>query len=538
MGPPETPGRRMAASPQFFPSLQFSPDLFGTPLSGPATAPILPQNRLFWDPSSNPEQPAYQDPFGHAHSEIPDPFTPSPVISHGFQSTGSVSSGHAYDLPHAQNRQGLAPSVSPNIDGTGFPAGFTASPRVPAPVPEDPSLFLSSPARRFGSSIQSSSMSASSARPGVGAYHHQMEEFKREEEHARLKRARRISVNKVSKKVLKRPISPIPNTRPGLKRSSTHSGAAGSNPHPHQRRQSQVSFAESVSVADAGSRPPYGGRSSPLKRSSMSSYQSLDRPQSRNRTSLSFTIDKDGRAKTVVTKVPDRPASRMELDDASTESDSDSVDATDFDVVRSQNTSFAFPSAEEQNRQIDKLRYESRTHSKSSSYSSTIGSSASAFPSSRTSSVIGGFRHQHRPSGDPRAKAVPDMMSRRGLSSSYQALPSDETVVNEGEDSGDAQQALRAILNDRSRPHSSIVGPFPSQPGTNSDRTPFHSSPPFQTMRNSNYAIFNASPTTVTDPDLATPSTDRGSHGSNRSNNSTRCICESLSPNGKLMIQW
>jgi hypothetical protein len=38
----------------------------------------------------------------------------------------------------------------------------------------------------------------------------------------------------------------------------------------------------------------------------------------------------------------------------------------------------------------------------------------------------------------------------------------------------------------------------------------------------------------LTDPDLATPSTDRHSNPSN----GTRCVCNSMDNGGHLMIQW
>jgi hypothetical protein len=529
MGPPETPGRRVAASPQFFPSLQFSPDLFQTPMSGPATAPALPQNRLFWDPSSNTEDSLYQDPFGPPHPDLVSPFTPSPVPSHGFQPADSVSSAHAYDLPSSQNTQVLAQSLSPSIGGSGFPAPFTASPRVPVPAPEDPSMFLSSPARRFGPAHQPMGSFSSSNRPELQAYHHQIQESRREEELERVKNAtaKRSSTSRNSKNALERPVSPPSNSRPGLKRSLTHSGVGDS--YPHQRRQSQVSFADSVSVLNDGAKYPHGGRSSPLKHSSVNAYPSLDRPQSRSRTSLSFTIDKDGRAKTVVTRIPDRPASRMDLDEESSSSEIDYLDAADFDMARSQNSSFAFP---EQDRPIDRLRYEVNSHSKSSSYSSTIGSSASAHPSSRTSSVLGGARPRSRLPGDPYAKGILHAQARRSLTSLHVQVPNnDDTILDDEEESGDAQQALRAMLKDRPRSVSTNMAHFPLPPLKTFQH--FHSSPPIP--HNHNYGIFNNSPTTITDPDLATPSTDRGSHVSN---GSTRCICNSSSPDGQLMIQW
>jgi hypothetical protein len=537
MGPPETPGRRVAASPQFFPSLQFSPDLFQTPMSGPATAPAYPQNRLFWDPSSTGEDIPYQDPFGPPHSDLVTPFTPSPVPSHGFQSAGSVSSAHAYDLPSSQATQVLAPPMSPSIDGSGFPAPFTASPRLPAPAPDDPSMFLSSPARRFGPAPQPIS-SLSSNRPELQAYHHQVQESKREEELERAKKAttKRSSTSRTSKTVLKRPVSPSSSSRPGLKRSMTHTGVNES--YPHQRRQSQVSFADSVSVLNDGARPSRGRRSSPLKPSSVSSYQGSDRAPPRTRTSLSFTIDKDGRAKTVVTQIPDRPASRMDMDDESSGSETDSIDATDFDMIRSQKNSFAFPEQEEQNRQIERLRYQAKSHSKSSSYSSTIASSTSAHPSSRTSSAVSAPRPRSHLSGDPYVKSMYDAQARRSFTSSTVQIPNDDdTILDDEEDHGDAQHALRAMLKDRPRSVSTHIAHFPPPSShMNAFQQQFHSSPPIpQHHQHSNYGIFNASPTTITDPDLATPSTDRGSHASS---SSTRCVCNSSSPDGKLMIQW
>lgn len=532
MGPPETPGRRVAASPQLFPSLQFSPDLFQTPMSGPATAPVFPQNRLFWDPSSNPEDLPYQDPFGSSHPDLVSPFTPSPVPSHGFQSAGSVSSAQAYNLPRSQNTQVLAPPLSPSIDGSGFPVAFTASPRAPAAAPEDPSMFLSSPARRFGPAHQPVGSLSASNRPELQAYHHQIQESERERQLERAKKATgtRSSIAGNSNHVLKRPVSPPLGSRPGLKRSSTHSGVGDS--YPHRRRQSQVSFAETVSVLNDGARYPRGGRSSPLKPDSAHAYRNVDRPPSRSRTSLSFTIDEDGRAKTIVTRLPDLPASRTDMDDTSSGSENDSLDAADFDMARSQNNSFAFPEQEEQNPHIDRLRYEAKSHSKSSSYSSTIGSSASAHPSSRTSSALGGARPRSRLPGDSYATNVMDVQARRSFTQFHPHTPNDGNMtLDDHEGSGDAQQALRAILKDRPRSASTNVARFPP-PAINTFQV-FHSSPPLP--HHNNYGIFNSSPTTITDPDLATPSTDRGSH---TSSNGTRCICTSSSPDGQVMIQW
>lgn len=533
MGPPETPGRQVAASPQFFPNLRFSPDLLQTPRSGPITVPAIPHNRLFWDPSSNPEDLSFQDPFGPPHQDLVSPITPSSVSSHGFQSAAPVSSANVYDLPKSQSTRTLGPPLSSSIDDSPFPILFTASPRVIVSVPEDPSMFLSSPARRFGSANQPMCSSSSGNRPELQAYHHQLQESKREEEFQRAKKitTKKLSTARDPKNVLKRPVSPAPNNRAGFKRSSTYSGVG--DPYPVQRRQSQVSFAESVSVLHDGNRHLCGRPSSLLKTSATNTHRDLEQPRSRSRTSLSFTIDKDGRAKTVVTRISDRPASLSEIEDDSSDSETDSLGAADFDIVRSQNNSFAFTEQEEQHRPIARLRHESKSHSKSSSYSSTMGSSASAVPSSRTSSAAGGTRPWSRRPEDRYAENVLAAQTRRN----FTALPAqarrdeDMTLEDDNDESGGAQHALRAILKDRPRPVSSNIAPFSTSQIDTSQQ--FHSSPPIPPHHR--YGIYNASPTTITDPDLATPSTDRGSHASNAS---TRCVCNSSSPDGKPMIQW
>jgi hypothetical protein len=535
MGPPETPSRMVQASPQLFPALQFSPDLLQPQFSGTASAPAYPQQRLFWDPNSadasgNDITAQYQDPFGAPQSDFMVPFVPSPTISHGFESTNLISDA-AYALPSSQSSQTTV-TASPYFGGETFPTSFTASPRPPAPAAEDPSLFLSSPARRFGPPTQSYNSTNLTTRVERQPYHHQIEESKREEEIERTKKAKsqRSSGPVQPLNSLRRPASPNIEGRPGLKRSLTDSGAGQASFHLHQ--QSQVSFAESVSVADGVTRRlSRGGRSSPLKRLSRTSWQSSsERPVSRQRTSLTFTIDKDGRAKTLVTTVPETIDSHMNLERDSSDSDAELLDAADFDISRSQHNSFAYPEDEPLNQAYATSRSENRNHSKNSSYSSTMTSSNSTYHSSRTSSNFGSAR--------PRSNRIDNTLVRTGQPKASQPRNSlatvdhaDKSFLDDDSDDerGDAQHALRAVLKDRPR-STSIQGALAKR--RSGPPPQFHSSPPVQENR---YGVFNASPTTITDPDLATPSTDRESY---TSNNSTRCICNSPSPNGQYMIQW
>ncbi len=134
--------------------------------------------------------------------------------------------------------------------------------------------------------------------------------------------------------------------------------------------------------------------------------------------------------------------------------------------------------------------------------------------------------------GDPYNKGVLNAQARRSFTSVHTGAHNDINTIPDEEavESFDAQHALRAMLKDRTRSISTNIAHLPpSQLNTFQN---FHSSPP---VPHHNYGIFNASPTTITDPDLATPSTDRGSHASS---GSTRCICNSSSPDGHLMIQW
>ena len=451
-------------------------------------------------------------------------------MSHGFENTDIITD-IAYDLPSSQSSQATV-SASPYFGGATLPTSFTASPRPPPPAAEDPSLFLSSPARRFGPPPQSFNSTNLATRVERQPYHHQIEESKREEEVERAKKARpqRSSGPIASTNSLRRPASPNIEGRPGLKRSLTDSGTAETSFH--LRQQSQVSFAESVSVADGVTRRlSRGGRSSPLKRLSRTSWQSsTDRPASRQRTSLTFTIDKDGRAKTLVTTVPESIDSQMNLDDDSSDSGAGSIDIADFDITRSQNNSFAYPEDEPPRQPYPKSKSDMRIHSKNSSYSSTMTSSNSTYHSSRTSSNIGSAR--------PRSTRTDNSIVRVGQPqaghsrhSLARAHDSDKSFLDDDSDDerGDAQHALRAVLKDRPRSTSIQSGLVKRRSGPPPQ---FHSSPPMQETR---YGVFNESPTTITDPDLATPSTDRESYASN---SSTRCVCNSPTPDGQCMIQW
>ena len=499
MGPPETPGRAMQASPNLFPSLQFSPDMFSNAAFGPATAPAYPQQRLFWDPNMGSMDavaglPPYQDPFAFSQPDFNQSFHSTSTVMQSFDPTTQVPELQPYDLPPMSR-----PMNTSYVDGAAFPAPFSTSPRMAPPREENPSMFLSSPARRFTNNDHQQPMQNTIARDKP-AYHHQIEESRREREAKRQRKGdvKHPSVTRSVMEALRRPVSPVKDSRPGLKRSLTHSGVAANKPH--LRNQSHVSFLDNVSNASGSTNHSRRtGRSSPLKSLAASINRSQASSRNSKRTSMSLSIDEHGVARTVVTKVPDE----MDLDTEEDSSDSEISfrDESDFHVMRSQQNSFAYPEDDDMHDNAPLPSSRLHGHSKNSSYS-TMTSRSSALHSSQTSSSY----------STTKARGP----NRPGQRKSIMLEPMRE-------DEGDAQQALRAIIQDRSRSASTQDGSMSSMQ--------FNSSPP---LHQNQYATFNVSPTTITDPDLATPSTDRDS---SVSNGSTRCVCNSSEPSN-LMIQW
>lgn len=505
MGPPETPSRFMQQSPNLFPSLQFSPDLYAHQFNtGPATAPIYPQQRLFWDPASMPyEQPIlpqqYQDPFQMSPAGMSTSFASSSTVVPQYPQQEMFFEEQPYDLPNMPRSM----SFTTHVDGSVFPTPFQTSPRIPAPPMENPSMFLSSPARRFNTTENVAFKFGHAPVPDRPAYAHQIEESRREQEMKRVRRmeAKQPSITRSVMEALRRPISPQKNTRPGLKRSLTHSGVRND-------RGLKIQTPNGRNSPGPGSFRP--GRSSPLKAIADPISRTLSTSRNTNvkRGSMSLSIDEHGVAKTILTdREPD-----MDLDDALS-SATDSFDESDFHILHSQHTSFAYHDHDDlskPNHSMPPTRPFS--HSKNDSHS-TMGSTGSAKQSSYQSSQSS--YTNARPS---------DGVSGRRKRPLLGTTIEDDTLMEDETFSGNAQAALRAIIQDRSR-STSTQGDGPNHH--------LHSSPP---LAHTQYATFNASPTTITDPDLATPSTDRDSLGSNMS---TRCVCNSSLLDGSVpVIQW
>jgi hypothetical protein len=526
----ETPSRLMGASPRLLANLQSSPDLFQLASIDPSGSPILPQQKLFCD-----QDPYQQESDVGAPDPNMDPFD-SRAADRFNANSHPMQDSHFPQLPAAEgpmdlprfnsNRFGF-PSTN---DAALFPAPFSTSPRVSMPKAEDPAMFLSSPARRFGGPPLTPEK-RSGPRPARQPYHHQTEESKREELH-RAQTSGRFPGSYLDEE--EEDDDYTPRQRPGLTRSLTHTAVTRPSHRPGSSPAGLVASTSKIRKS------PSKGRSSPVKtlRPQLPRTNSSAPGLPTRSQSVVLKIGKDGRAKTEMQTVPESPTgltdrvAGMEFEGSTTGSEHDSAEYSEYPSFPNHNSSFALSDAGRP--VVDRGGSVSRPHS-NGSHASTVASSHSGRLSPWAVSSRGGSgRSQHRPS--PERWRTPKR--RPVLSNANFTYPSvsaaSEDLPEPDEDTGDAQHALRQVLrqrNKRAKPYGLGYGSQPRQPAPSFPH--FRSSPP----RLDPYPReANTSPTTVTDPDLATPTptTDRYSNPSN----GTRCICNSMDNGGHLMIQW
>jgi hypothetical protein len=520
----ETPSRLLGESPRMFGNIQSSPDLFHLASLDPTGSPFFPQQRLFWGQDLENT------------NEIP-----LPSNAGSFDARQSPSNPHhipqlpnidgAIDIPDFGNSFGL--SAPPN-DAAFFPAPFSTSPRRPVTKAEDPALFLSSPARRFGG--PQLTPETRSLRGLRQPYHHQAEESRREELlRAQAPNGQRpgSSAHFPSESDEEDDDFTPRGIRPSLTRSVTHNGLSSS----FNRSFSQGGMMASTSGIR---KSPSKGRSSPAKTmrpAPLPRANTVANGLPTRSSSVVLRIGRDGRAKAEMEPLDEIPTgltdplTGIDLDGSATESETDPAEYSEYPVLHRAQSSFSLYDGSRP--PLSRSDSDSRPPSKGS-YASTVGSSHSGRLSPWAGSSRGGGRTTFR--GSPDIKRTPkrhssllhsDSTYTRGSAAS-DSLPGDD------DDSGDAQSALRQVLKERGR------GPRPSTGFNNrlsrSSHTFNHlrSSPPRFGGDFDIHPRHNASPTTLTDPDLATPNTERHSNPSN----GTRCVCRSMDNGGHLMIQW
>ncbi|KAF3481066.1 PHD finger domain-containing protein [Arthroderma uncinatum] len=517
----ETPSRFIGLSPNFY-GFQGTPDLFRVAGASVTESSYIPRYQMPWYQENAPQSSTMMDPAMYSNhfdiSSQPQPqppveaFDADPTSEIGLetprlpvtQSVGRkrVGLGIPQDLRYLDTQQGAAISSS-----------FSASPRMPAPQNDDPSMFLSSPARRFGFSDPSYSPSATRIE-NRQPYHYQMEESERDRRErglCKVPRTRSVGQKRhataaatSATATYQDPYASLPRSnlgRPPARRTTTHSGAIS--------RQNSFSAGTMNSMPGSGvTKTPSKGRTSPFK----TQMHSFPRPTSlaAPMEALVLKVGKDGIA---TTEMKMAPCSQSQFPDASpdisieelsTESDSDLSDTSERRITRSQNPSFNFPDITPRRPRIARTPSSSCPHSKSSSRSSTVGSSHSGYNPGWTDTSRGRGRQldvlSAQDAWDQRRRHSVNPSSSH--SRNYSITDSEATQEDdEADDAGHAQHALKQVLKARKRQSVAGYGSM-SRASHSLAMATLRSSPPLVGYPES-YAEDVNSPTKMTETDTA-----------------------------------
>ena len=506
-------------------------------MAGPATAPVYPQNKLFWDPSQNNDgmdmdfaaSDAFSDAFGIGLSKPTSSF-----ISGDDQMTMSQITSSSFDV---DNIMGIAmPPDTSSASQTNYlsSAGLiSGSPSKFGTTVVNPSLLFSSPSRapehgKLDSAPQL--VQNENLRP----YAHQIMDAQRERESSQSRKPKRRKGAESDSPAVKAALEVLRDEeKDRLSVQKSFRDSMNAKPSHASTQVKRVSF-----------EPTKGGTSSALRRRDGPAERHQLTRKKANRTAVELTIGPDGRAKTL-TKVVAKGTSRSALDMDSDSGDTESLSSEDeAGMVISQQSSFAYPSQKLTKPKASRFNTDSRAHSQKSSYASTLmsNSSENILPQSRASkgripSGLGldldAVSHSSRNVLDP---ALTTTFINGPLGGAQEAESETETVVESEDDKGDAQSELKKIVKDRAQKRASAQAAasesFDSHHGYSSNRALYPTEASLTTPTQDMFS--NISPTTITDPDLATPSTGYDS----QIGSSTRCVCHSTESNGEFMIMW
>ncbi|KAL8950295.1 MAG: hypothetical protein Q9222_003661 [Ikaeria aurantiellina] len=519
-----------------FPSLQFSPDGFNLPFSGPATAPVLAHHKLYWDSEPNHDPMSLDfsanDAFalGIGIDKDMDPFTASQE-----QATPSRLPTTSFHAPN-ESRDDLALfPVSAKVPARKFANSRVKNHGV------NPSLLFSSP----GHSSELSNLAAlqDGTDDTLQPYAHQIRDAEREHELLGPKKSKRKQDLEADSPAVKAALETLRdevNDRPTIRRSVTDSvlqSIDDTQVKAALRDQKAMGIQKRIS------------RENPHSSRHLSPYKSDQ--QARKSTRLTLTIDPSGRAKTEkqIVKAEAGPPSdsRMDVDSASETDDSSTSSGYD-DIALSHHQSFAADKQKKRKAKLTRFALGSHTHSQRSSYTSTFTSNSTGSgnmleksrQNRRVSHLSSQFDHPSLlPSSDDHASSstvVSDRLDGREGNKS-----DGETIIESDDGKGNAQSELKKMRQkrERSKPRQDGLASSGSRRGF---EYPNPAAPnPLETFP---YAMnpapgqglldpFDISPTTITDPDLTTPNSARDSQVSS---DCTRCVCRRTDSDGEMMI--
>lgn len=526
------------ASPQAFTDLQFSPETFGGfSVAGPATAPVYAQNKLFWDPNQTNDginmdfaaDETFSDAFGLGLSKPTGSFMATDDAITMSQITSS-----SFDI---DNIMGMAlPSTTANktnyLSSTGLIQGSQSNLGTNV---VNPSLLFSSPSRA-PEQVNPASMPQSSQNENLRPYAHQIMDARRERESSQARKPKRRKGPESDSPAVKAALEVLRDEeKDRLIVQKTFRDSMSAKLPPTNAQHKRVSF-----------KPTEQDTSSILDRRDKHTRRQDSFRKISNRTSVELTIGADGRAKTLTKVVADeslRPGTDMDSDSGDTESLSSEDEAR---MIISQPSSFAYPSEQLPKSRASRFAAGSAAHSQKSSYASTLTSNSwgNTLPRSGTwrRRVTSGLGLDVNVAADSQRSVLDPALTTTFISGplgdSQGAESETDTIIESDDDKGDAQSELKKIVRSRAQKRASAQNAaaesfsnhhrFPA----GSNRAPYPTEASLTTPTQDMFS--NISPTTITDPDLATPSTGHESHISN----STRCVCHNTEPDGEFMIMW
>ena len=495
----EVAGAQVEESPQNYTGLELSPDIFGYNFAAPATAPAYPQHKLFWEPDThdgmNIDFPDIPNPFDTPRQSGLDPF----ISNHPSSSTSQAEVQSSFlDFPDVKNpssslvQSGLASKAYQALNNRASARQFHTG--------VDPSLLFSSPGK-FSEPLDGSIASARVLdEESLQPYAYQVQEARREKAYSgvmKQKKRRKPSVDSPAVKAALETLREDGDTRPPIRRSMTDS------------------VVSRASRDSAGSKSGSAhGRSSPLKRGHDSRNNSR---KVKHRTSIALTIDENGRARAETRIIQDTgPAADENCMDVDSESETSSSGSSTDDSQDPILTSFAQPAPGPKWGRFNN----SAPHSQKSSYASFY--SANSYQDGQLtlpeikqrsiSSVTQG--NSNRLFG-----TAPLQSLRESAVVGDDEASEAETVVDPDDENDNARNELRKVLQDRrkgesSRPTHHLYSPHKLNTAV---------------FPNNDSHFMGSSPTTLTDPDLATPTSSLS--------DSIRCLCHVNHDDGQ-MIQW
>ncbi|MCJ1374078.1 hypothetical protein MMC20_005308 [Loxospora ochrophaea] len=541
---------------------KFSPDDFSLELSGPVTAPLFPHEHMFWDPNRN-DQMDIDFPSGSVTEYQTGPYadTDLALSSRAQARTATLERSQQAMYEDFASSAPTYNEYSKKTASGSEQTGFISAPRLVKKNPTqskilgtavDPSLLFSSPGRVSEFVQVPMSTTNTLQDDALQPYAYQIQEAKREGASQGVRKQKKKRKSDIDSPAVKAALQTLREegiNRPGLRRSATDSIVTKEDKV--LSRDPKSTLARQI-TSEKIRRP-----SSPSKQQQNPAKRKSNYEHSGQRTAITLTIDDSGRARTETKIISDSSEKQLhdakmtvciESEGSETESSSDRSGSP---IITSQPTSFTYGPHERLKLNRGLFVNDSRCHSQKSSYSSVRTSSSNnsgvTGPGNRglraASGLSSSITNTGRPNTSPSDMSVFHMPRTGGVTINpfHSGLG---TVVDSQDSNGTAQHELEKVLKVRRQNRSIADAPSNQPRPTESSRhkaflnhqaeqQPFDFTEafPFDYDAAQNFYT-DVSPTTITDPDLATPSTDY-----NQSVSSIRCVCHVPETDGHL-ISW